>query len=67
MLHKKGPTEIRPPTVFCALSGHLNEQSARLPSAIANLAGLLALFLRSAGGCTGRAWPAGRAALFCDL
>ena len=45
MLHKKGPTEILLPTVFYTLSGHLNEQSARLPFAIANLAGLLALFV----------------------
>ncbi|BAM01286.1 MULTISPECIES: glycosyltransferase family 39 protein [Caldilinea] len=45
MLHKKGPTEILLPTVLYALTGHLTEQTARLPFAIANLAGLLAVFL----------------------
>lgn len=45
MLHKKGPTEILLPTVLYTLTGNLTEQSARLPFAIANLAGLFALFL----------------------
>ncbi|MFN3331311.1 MAG: hypothetical protein ACK47M_02205, partial [Caldilinea sp.] len=45
MLHKKGPTEILLPTVFYVMTGHLTEQTARLPFAIANLAGLLSMFL----------------------
>ena len=45
MLHKKGPTEILLPTVFYTLTGHLTEQTARLPFAVANLAALLATFL----------------------
>lgn len=48
MLHKKGPTEILLPTVLYTLTGHLTEQTARLPFAIANLAGLLAVFLLGA-------------------
>jgi hypothetical protein len=45
MLHKKGPTEILLPTVFYVMTGHLTEQTARLPFAIANLAGLLGIFV----------------------
>ncbi len=45
MLHKKGPTEILVPTVLYTLTGHLTEQTARLPFAIANLAALLAAFV----------------------
>ncbi len=45
MLHKKGPTEILLPTVFYTLTGHLTEQTARLPFAVANLAALLATFV----------------------
>jgi len=45
MLHKKGPTEILLPTLFYTLTGHLTEQTARLPFAVANLAGLLAVFV----------------------
>ena len=45
MLHKKGPTEILLPTVLYTLTGHLTEQTARLPFAVANLAGLLATFV----------------------
>jgi hypothetical protein len=45
MLHKKGPTEILIPTVLYTLTGHLTEQTARLPFAIANLAALLASFV----------------------
>lgn len=44
-LHKKGPTEILLPTVIYSLTGRLNEQMARLPFALANLAGLFAIFL----------------------
>ncbi len=45
MLHKKGPTEILLPTVLYVMTGHLTEQTARLPFAIANLAGLLGMFV----------------------
>ncbi|MBV7329540.1 glycosyltransferase family 39 protein [Chloroflexi bacterium TSY] len=45
LIHKKGPTEILVPAAIYALTGQLNEASARLPFAIANLAGLAALFL----------------------
>ncbi len=45
MIHKKGPTEILLPTVIYSLTGHLNETTARLPFALANLAGLFALWL----------------------
>lgn len=45
MLHKKGPTEILLPTVLYSLTGHINETTARLPFALANLAGLFALWL----------------------
>nr|WP_290668588.1 glycosyltransferase family 39 protein [Ardenticatena sp.] len=45
LIHKKGPTEILLPTNVYALSGRLNEAAARLPFAIANIAGLFALFL----------------------
>jgi len=44
-LHRKGPTEILLPTVIYALTGHLNETTARLPFALANVAGLFALWL----------------------
>ncbi len=44
-LHKKGPTEIVLPTLLFALLGHLNEATARLPFAVANLAALLAIWL----------------------
>lgn len=45
MLHKKGPTEILVPTVLYTLTGHLTEQTARLPFAIANLTALVASFV----------------------
>ena len=45
LIHKKGPTEILLPTAIYALTGRLTEASARLPFALANLAGLLAVFL----------------------
>jgi hypothetical protein len=44
-LHRKGPVEILLPTVIYSLTGRLDEASARLPFAIANLAGLFAVFL----------------------
>lgn len=44
-LHKKGPTEIVLPALLFALLGHLNEATARLPFALANLAALLAIWL----------------------
>ena len=45
MLHKKGPTEILVPTVLYTLTGHLTEQTARLPFAVANLTALVASFV----------------------
>lgn len=45
LLHKKGPTEIVIPTALYSLTGHLNEQTARLPFALANLAALFAIYL----------------------
>ncbi len=44
-LHKKGPAEILVPALIFSLTGHLDETSARLPFAIANLAALFAVFL----------------------
>ncbi|MBW7883503.1 MAG: glycosyltransferase family 39 protein, partial [Caldilineaceae bacterium] len=44
-LHKKGPTEILLPTVLYPVMGRLTEATARLPFALANLAGLMALFV----------------------
>ena len=44
-LHKKGPTEILLPTAIYGMTGHLTETSARLPFALANLAGLFAVWL----------------------
>lgn len=43
--HMKGPVEILLPAVIYALTGHLTEATARLPFALANLAGLGALFV----------------------
>lgn len=45
MLHKKGPTEILLPTLTFSLTGHLDETTARLPFAIANVAALFAVWL----------------------
>lgn len=45
LIHKKGPTEILLPTVIYSLTGHLNETTARLPFALANLAGIFAIWL----------------------
>ena len=44
-LHKKGPTEIVLPALIFVLSGHLNETTARLPFALANVAALCAIWL----------------------
>jgi len=44
-LHRKGPVEILLPTLVYTLTGHLTEASARLPFALANLAGLVAVFV----------------------
>ncbi len=44
-LHRKGPVEILLPTLLYALTGHVTEATARLPFALANLAGILALFV----------------------
>lgn len=44
-LHKKGPTEIVLPALTFALTGHLNEATARLPLAVANIAALGAVWL----------------------
>ena len=43
--HKKGPVEILIPTGAYSLLDRLNEAAARLPFAVANVAGLLAVFL----------------------
>ncbi len=44
-LHKKGPSEILLPTAIYGMTGHLSETSARLPFALASLAGLFAVWL----------------------
>ncbi|MFN8490799.1 MAG: glycosyltransferase family 39 protein [Caldilineaceae bacterium] len=44
-LHRKGPVEILLPTLVYALTGHLTEATARLPFALANLAGVVAIFV----------------------
>lgn len=43
-LHRKGPVEILLPAVALALLDDLNETSARLPFAVANLMAVLAIF-----------------------
>jgi 4-amino-4-deoxy-L-arabinose transferase-like glycosyltransferase len=45
MVHQKPPGEILIPAAVYALVGRINEVSARLPFAVANLAGLIALLL----------------------
>ncbi len=49
-LHRKAPAEILLPAAVLSLTGHLSEAAARLPFALANLAGLLALL------CLGWRW-----------
>jgi hypothetical protein len=44
-LHKKGPAEILVPTMFYSLMGQINEFAARLPFALANLLGIIVVFL----------------------
>jgi 4-amino-4-deoxy-L-arabinose transferase-like glycosyltransferase len=44
-LHRKGPLEILSPATTYVLTGHLTEATARLPFALASLAGVLALYL----------------------
>ncbi len=44
-LHKKGPAEILIPTVLYSLMGQTNEFAARLPFALANLLGIIVVFL----------------------
>jgi hypothetical protein len=44
-LHKKGPTEIVLPALTFALTGHLDEATARLPLAVANVFALGAVWL----------------------
>ena len=43
-LHKKGPVEILLPAALYAATRRISEEAARFPFALANLAGLLALF-----------------------
>jgi hypothetical protein len=43
--HKKGPAEILIPTAIYSLVDHMTEAMARLPFAVANMAGLFALWL----------------------
>ena len=44
-LHKKGPVEILVPAVFYALDGTLNELTARLPFALANVTAIATMYL----------------------
>jgi hypothetical protein len=44
LLHRKGPVEILTPAALFALTGQLDETSARLPFALAGLAGLFAVW-----------------------
>ena len=44
MLHKKGPGEILMPALQLALGERIDETTARLPFALASIAGLLAIF-----------------------
>lgn len=43
-IHRKGPTEILLPAALYSLLGRIDEATARLPFAVANLLGLLAIF-----------------------
>jgi 4-amino-4-deoxy-L-arabinose transferase-like glycosyltransferase len=43
--HKKGPAEILTPTVLYALTGRINEFTARFPFALANVTGIVAIYL----------------------
>lgn len=44
-LHKKGPAEILIPAIFYSLVGRINEFAARLPFALANLLGIVVVYL----------------------
>jgi len=44
-LHKKGPAEILIPAIFYSLMGRTNEFAARLPFALANLLGIIVVYL----------------------
>ncbi|MCS7219782.1 MAG: glycosyltransferase family 39 protein [Anaerolineae bacterium] len=44
-IHRKGPVEILIPTAIYVLTGYLTEAYARLPFAIANITGVIAVFL----------------------
>ncbi len=44
-LHRKGPVEILLPALVYALTGHITEATARLPFALASLAGVAAIFV----------------------
>jgi 4-amino-4-deoxy-L-arabinose transferase-like glycosyltransferase len=44
-LHKKGPVEILIPAAFYALDGTIEELTARLPFAIANVAGVACVYI----------------------
>jgi len=43
--HKKGPAEILIPAVLYALTGRINEFTARFPFALANVIGIVAVYL----------------------
>ncbi|MFO7633968.1 MAG: glycosyltransferase family 39 protein, partial [Caldilinea sp.] len=45
LIHRKGPVEILAPAALFALTGEIDEASARLPFALAGLAGLFAIWL----------------------
>jgi len=45
LIHKKGPVEILLPTAVYAVQGDITETQARLPFALANLAGVAAIFV----------------------
>lgn len=44
-LHRKGPVEILLPTLVYTLTGHLTEATAHTRFALANLAGVVAIFV----------------------
>jgi len=44
-LHKKGPAEILIPAIFYSLTGRTSESAARFPFALANLLGIIVVYL----------------------
>jgi hypothetical protein len=64
-LHKKGPAEILLPALVYAVSQRMTEGVARLPFALAGVAGLAALYeiARHARSPRAGAWPLGLAAV----